>query len=488
MKENQLEVDKKLGLERQALYTAQVLEDLKSFFRPHRGQVPVGGALFNKGSKLVVAECGRKFGKTELLAYALYRWAILNPNTYSYYFAPFRDQIKDLVWANGRLPDFLPMNLKNKYVESVNNTEMRINFKNGSFIKCDGSDNYEKARGYSATGLTVYDEAKDHNPNFHDAFEPNLAITDSPLLVVGTPGDGDEPLTRLAELAKITQTGAYFNMPSHMNPHISAEFLKRKEGEYRLRGEYDLFEREYLAKRVKIGSKHIFPMLSKKHVRKHEDILEYIMKSRKDYDFYIGYDPGSVKCFAVLFVAIHRYDKRVFVLDEIYATKLGENSVKKIVPVSLGKVRELNDVYRDWMATYDYAAAWFYSELISEFKDFPIAMFPCQKDLKNKEEKLSLIKDMLNANLIAISDRCVNFYSEMDGYKLDDNGKVIKDKDHLIDGFRYILNLANYYSLEGARPVDDPLSLTHIKLTPEKDMKAFNGGGLYGDIDDSLFS
>jgi hypothetical protein len=467
--------------------TADIISDLNLVFKPHVGQIPIGKALFGDDKKLIVIECGRKFGKTDLLCYALYRWAMTNPNSYSYYIAPWAKQIQDLVWANGRMPMFLPDHLMKKYVLSVNNTDKRIMFKNGSFIKCEGSDNYEAGRGFSATGMVAYDEAKDHNPNFHNAFEPNLAITDAPLLVVGTPSyDDDNLLTRLGDLAKITTTGSYNNFPSHMNPFISKEYLARKEQEFRDRGDYDIFELEYLAKRVKIGKKYIFPMLKKSMIKPHKEVLEHVTRNRKDYDFYTGYDPGSVKCFAVGMFAVHRFDRHIIALDEIYATKLGENSVRQIVPVSLFKANEINPNDDDWLDCYDHAAAWFASEIAYEYPDYPHALFPCEKDLKNKEAKLSLIKDILLNGLMTFSDRVVSGYLEMDNYKLDDNGKLVKENDHWIDLFRYVLNLAGYSTIEGARPLD---FTERFKMgTPQQDRQREQRETGYGDIDDYIFN
>jgi hypothetical protein len=470
-----------------AKITADMLYDLAQVFTPHAGQIPIGKALFGDNKKLIVIECGRKFGKTDILCYALYRWAMTNPRTYSYYIAPWAKQITDLVWANGRLPMFLPDHLMKKYVHSVNNTDKRIVFKNGSFIKCEGSDNYEAGRGFSATGMVAYDEAKDHNPNFHNSFEPNLAITDAPLLVVGTPAYEDNNLlTRLGDLAKITKTGSYNSFPSHMNPYISKEYLARKEAEFRERGEYDIFELEYLAKRVKIGSKYIFPMLKKSMIKPHGELLEHLRINRKDYDFYTGYDPGSVKCFAVGFTAIHRYNRNIIIIDEIYATKLGENSTRQIVPVSLQKSNDINSNNDDWSDCYDYAAAWFASEIAYEYPDYPHALFPCEKDLKNKENKLSLIKDALLAGLITFSDKCEKTYWEFDNYKLDDKGKVVKENDHLIDQFRYVLNLAGFSTVEGAIPLS--FLDKYGPGTPRSDRYIEDSEEGYGDIDDYIIN
>jgi hypothetical protein len=473
--------------ERKIKEVADIIYDLNQAFTPHVGQVPIGRAIFGDNKKLIVNECGRKFGKTDIICYTLYRWALTNPGTFSYYIAPWAKQIQDILWANGRLPFFLPDHIAKKYIESINNTEKRIIFKNGSFIKCEGSDNYEASRGFSCTGIAAYDEAKDHSPNFHNAFEPNLAITDAPLLVVGTPSyEEGNLLTRLGDFAKISPTGYYNTSPSHLNPYISKEYLERKEQEFRDRGDYDIYELEYLAKRVKIGKKYIFPMLKKSMVRPYQELLDHVTNNRKDYDFYTGYDPGSVKCFAVGMFAIHRFDRHIIALDEIYATKLGENSTRQIVPKALELCEEINKNDDDWMDCYDYAAAWFASEVAYEYPDYPHSLFPCEKDLKNKETKLSLIKDILLKDIMTFSDRVINGYHEMDNYKLDDKGKVVKENDHWIDLFRYVLNLANYATVEGARPLE--FMHKYARGTPEQDRKREQKETGYGDIDDYLIN
>lgn len=469
-----------------AKLTASILSDLNSACKLHPAQIEIGKAIFIDGKKLIVAECGRKFGKSELVCYVLFRYAMMNPGSFNYYVAPFQNMIADIIWKNNRLPGYLPDHIAKKYILSINNTEMRIMLKNGSFIKCLGSDNYNASRGYSATGVAVYDEGKDINPQFHNAFEPNLAITDAPLLVVGTPAYEDENLfTRMGESARAIESGAYFNFPSHVNPHISAEYLKRKELELKEKGEFDVFQVEYLAKRVKIGKKYIFPMLKKSMVKDHSELMEHINANRKDYDFYTGYDPGSAKCFAVGMFAIHRFDKHIIALDEIYATKLGENSVRQIIPMALSKFKEINPNEDDWMDCYDYAAAWFASEIAYEYEDYPHPLFPCQKDLKNKEGKLSLIKDILINNLFTFSDRVAKGYWEMDNYKVDEKGKLIKENDHWIDLFRYVLNLANYSTVEGARPLE--FHQKHKTGTIRQDIERQQQEDGYGYIDNYIY-
>jgi len=401
--------------------------------------------------------CGKSLiatHNTDFLCYALWRWALTNPGSYNYYFAPLRDQIMDLVWANGRLPNFLPPDVAKKYVKSINNTDKRIVFHNGSFMKCDGSDNHEKARGYSATGLSAYDETKDFHKEFHIGFNPNRAINDSPLLAVGTPGDGNDLLSDLWDFADLPNNvrGRAFRMPTKMNPHISAQFLLEERMKAVMKDELDKYLIEYEAQRIKLGSKFIFSMLTKGHIVPYDKTLEHVKKHRKDYDFFIAADPGSAKVFAVVFGAIHRYDKHIIMLNEIYEPKLAENSVKKMAPRILEIVDEINPNYDDWECCYDHAATWFYSELLASFEDFPLTFVKCEKDTNSKEDKLSLIKDGLISSTFKLTDKCIKLFWEMEIYHTKD-GKIVKKDDHAIDALRYMYNLAGYTSVEEAVPM-----------------------------------
>jgi hypothetical protein len=269
-----------------------------------------------------------------------------------------------------------------------------------------------------------------------------------------------------------------------MNPHISHDFLKRKEDEYEARGEYEVFQIEYLAMRIKLGTKFIFPMLKKSVVHKYDTVVQFLKDNRRDYDFFVSFDPGSAKCFAVLFGAIHRYEKNVILIDEIYANKFGENSVGKIMPQVIKKIEEINPNLGDWLSVYDNAASWFANEVQNDWEEYKLPLFPCTKDINNKENKLSLIKDILIKDLMIMTDRCIKTYWEMENYKTDDNGKIVKENDHLMDALRYLLNLANYYTTEGARPAD----LTKKRSgTPYQDYIEDKKGEIYGDIDVDLF-
>jgi len=413
-----------------------------------------------------------------MLAYLLYRYALSNPNSACYFIAPFQKQAKELVWANNRLQNFfLPLinpetgrtfdgkhsreeayqiykELTEKYINGKpNDSEMRIKFNNGSFLKLDGADNHQAYRGINPH-LIVYDEFKDHHPKFHTGMDPNLATFNAPLIIVGTPCEGDEDnqknFNSMADYARTAENQAYFNMPSWVNPHIDKDWLKRKKAELFAKGEEDKWFREYGAKRVQAGQRNIFPMINKdEHIISELDCRERVLKYYKDWEFFLCFDPASASIFAVQLTVIHKETKQVIVLDEIYETKKAKMSTKQIFPRALDLLRKWNILFDDCRMIYDNAALWFANEVSNEYE---YGLEPCRKDFKKKkEDRINLIKDMLLLKgCLLFCEKAPNTFNEFAEYRVDDKGRIVKNQDtgseddHEIDCLRYILS-NNYY-------------------------------------------
>lgn len=439
----------------------------------------MGIAYFVRGLKKIFVRCGRKFGKTELACYILYRIAMSAPNQHCYYIAPTYKQARELVWENGRLPNFLKK-MSSKYIESISETDNRITFKNGSFIKIDGSENYEAYRGINPHAI-VYDEFKDFHPKFHEGMEPNLATFEAPIFIFGTPPNTDDhPFCRVEEGFEIDEEGAVFKMPTNTNPHIRQKWLDNMEKILTARGEWHVWMREYMAEIVPSGALNIFPMLKApkaepnggkllghtEHVRPYEELIERVRRHPKDFTYHAVYDPASTSCFAVLFAVVHKQTKQVLCLREIYAKDKSETSAKKIWPRAWA-IKESIVKRRDWWRdVYDYAAAWFQNEIQNEYRE---GMIMCTKDLKDKEVKLSSIKDFLNEGLFLISDQCPKLVWEMRNYATDEDNKIPKKNDHLIDCVRYLFNDACLHTIPKVKMV----RIEDQRIVPEDDLPEF---------------
>ena len=439
------------------LELASVLQDLHRDWEAHPGQRKIIQAIFRDALRVVQADCGRKFGKTEILIYVLCRWALMRPGEY-YYIAPQQKQAREIIWISQRLQLFLPKHR----IAHVNNTEMRVTLTNGSSIKLDGSDNHQAYRGINPHGI-VYDEFKDFRPEFHEAMGPNLATHKAQLFIAGTPPDESElpededVVGRMAQMhqydaMKMTcetrDDHAYFTFPSWTNPHIDKSWLRAEKAILFARGEDIVWYREYEARRIPGGRRNIFPMFRmEEHVYPHEELLEKIRQDRHKMHWYACADPGTSTCFAVLFSGVNPYTQEVYHLDEIYVRDQMKTSTATIIPM-VRRIREdLYPGWTDWYQLYDEAAAWFYTEAVTSFGE---SFLPTHKHKYDKLQGLSLIKDQLLYQKVYISDRCKFLPWELENHRSDDHGKPEKKNDHLIDCFRYV-NEAAHISLAEVR-------------------------------------
>jgi len=277
--------------------------------------------------------------------------------------------------------------------------------------------------------------------------------------------------------------GIYFNFPSWVNPHISKDWLRRERDKLVARGEWDVWEREYGARRVAGGTNAIFPMFSRtKHVRKHEDVMAEVMRDRGKLIWQVIADPGTSTVFCVLFRAINPFTRRVYRLDMIYEKSMAETSTSRIMPRVIAKREDLFPGWEvhgvEWEQIYDEAAAWFAAETMASFPDEP-AWTPTKKGTKDKRVGLSLMKDQMlreipgrpGEYLTVISDRCTDLIREIENYLRKPDGTIPKGNDHGADCDRY----GNDFASCDLSIVDEPQTPDQTEerraYRPEDDMR-----------------
>jgi len=129
--------------------------------------------------RVVVA--GRRFGKTFLAIRELAYHARL-PDQEVIYVAPTYKMAKNIVWRKlkNRLTDL-------RWVQKYNETELKLELKNGSSISLKGADNYDSLRG-TGNHFIVLDEFADIDPEaWYETLRPTLSDTGGKALFIGTP-------------------------------------------------------------------------------------------------------------------------------------------------------------------------------------------------------------------------------------------------------------------------------------------------------------
>lgn len=128
-----------------------------------------------------VAICGRRFGKTHLAVRELAYHARI-PGQEVIYVAPTYKMAKNIVWRKlkNKLSDL-------KWVAKHNETELKLELKNGSVISLKGADNFDSLRG-TGNHFIVLDEFADIDPEaWFEVLRATLSDTQGKALFIGTP-------------------------------------------------------------------------------------------------------------------------------------------------------------------------------------------------------------------------------------------------------------------------------------------------------------
>lgn len=500
-------MQRKLTLEESRLirHHAEVMSDIYGEMARrketlHPGQIVVAKDILNKGKRVVQAQWGRKAGKTLTSCFLAWTYALLNPGAQVWIICPQRKQGKDIYWISGRLQNFGPQ----KYVEQQKESEITVQFKNGSIIRVDGCENYPALRGINPD-LVIYDEFQDHSKEFHvEVMAPNLIAKGAALCVIGTPPKRDcyyvEFRKQLLEEIELgDDTRSYYEFPSEINPTLDKEELDKIKIRLYKAGDEKIWLREYMAQLIWGGEGAVFsPWSREKHIRPHATLMTALEKDISKLKWYTIFDPGSMTCFAVLFAAYNPYTSQLFILDEIYETNSRNTDALSIWKRAMEKEKNLypNRPPRAFKRVYDEAALWFQVNVSKFYRHDPeFHMSPCVKNKQHgtssKEDDCSLIKQIMGTdNAFFVSDRCTKFVWETENYVVDEDGKYPKDHDHLIpDCTNYLLKDCNYKFIEDV-PADEILqSRSFQSVFGNKKLQKLKNLGEWSDnvVEESLY-
>jgi hypothetical protein len=466
---------------------AILIRDLHANWTPHKEQLDIGKRIIKGDVDVVHIQCGRKWGKTDFALYVLWRFALLKPGSSCYYIAPEITHAKALIWHNRRLEYFGKERYEDgrikvfsedklaKYIDKVYNQEGRITFKNGSQIIVTGSENWAAANGLTPD-VAVYDEFKVFHAQFHNEFNPNRIVRHAPLVNIGTPPKPEDrnrkQYIELAQQASIRSDQIHIESSSYSNPHIDPKSIDKEIAVLRERGEEDVVQREYYGKLVYGGKNAIFNMFKKKKfVYPEQDIQEILREKYKKLDYFCIVNPSTINVTGVLFCAIDKHTRKIYIIDEIYETSLENLTSRKLYPKMQKVMEDITpgkDIQDTWITQFKHGSHWFSKESMGSYG---IYFHPSNKEMNNEEEGISLIRDILFNNMVCISDKCPNLINEMLEWAKDKKNNLIKDMSHLITCFRLLLD-ASYYDMNEVpeiKKTEDKMPLRGFRL--EDDLK-----------------
>ena len=432
------------------------LKALEAKWEPHPMQKRVLKAI-KAGKKKIFIRAGRRSGKTFTAKYLVAALTGLKSNQVASIITPSLKQANKIYWKKRDLQNFFPRS----WVAREKNDELTVYLHNGSYVELDGSENIDAHRG-DEKNLVILDEYKDIDPRFFpEVIEPMLLTTDGIVIIIGTPPETPDSHYRdLEEHAQRDPSWECIHWTSYDSPYCSKEWLDSKREELALRGEEDVFKREYLAEYTVGGKNSVFPMFSESLHVKPQAVVERYFNSIKDrVELYNVNDPATSSIFGALQCGYRRETGQIIFFDEIYASDKQETHTSAIVEKTKVNITPFDPNLENWQIVYDDAAVWFANELLHEHG---IIAHPANKAAVEKEQGISLFKSLLlKKNSIIISDKCVNLIREIQNYIMI-NGKYPLKGDHLIDCCRYLLNFANIVLSLGEN--DDLLSVEEDEL------------------------
>jgi hypothetical protein len=445
---------------------ARLLRDLNARWEPHDGQRAVGEKIFVEGARRVFIECGRKWGKSEFAVDLCWRFGNMIKGGQIYYYGAYQKAVREFIWA----PQRLQLHGPREYVKEINKNEMRLTWTTDTFVKCDGADEFKIGKGFQPD-VVILDEYADYNPDFWTAMSPNYAPKDTIVIIISSPpwlleSSPGEPVhfIKMADLWAKYQEEAYrlnknpkyvyINQPTHTNPHISKEWLIQEEKDLRGMGQDDVWEREYLAKRVSGRGKRVIPTFDKTvHMVQHEELMARLKPQWDELTWATIVDPGSSAdaAFGGLILAVNPYNGEAFFLDEVYEKDESRMTEHFIWPVLKEKEDDVypSDDEERFLRIYDEAAKWFATGVLNEFG---VTFQQTAKATNDISQGITLLVTGFYRNKIWLSTRCEWFAWELENYIKDKFGRPSDKNNHQIDTSRYGLHALDFALAKENRP------------------------------------
>ena len=139
------------------------------------------GEVFNNDKRFRVLVAGRRFGKSYLSCIDLLRGAINSPGETFFYCAPTYRMAKDIAWK--ALKKLVPK----VWIQTKNETDLRLDLVNGSSIELKGTENAMALRGRSLSGVVLDEAAFMDAEVWFEVIRPALADKQGWALFISTP-------------------------------------------------------------------------------------------------------------------------------------------------------------------------------------------------------------------------------------------------------------------------------------------------------------
>ena len=368
-----------------------------------------------------VINAGRRFGKSTLIAWEMFALAIANENARIPYYAPTRDDARDIMW--NVLKEICGPLIVGDANESRLEIKIRNKFGGTSLIVLYGWEAVqERGKGVGVKNNHIFFDEVSKYKNFMFGWEeilrPTLIDLQGGATFISTP-NGFNHFYDLTLKEGKDPDYKYFHFTSYDNPHLAPEELQKMKDEYtadrfaqEVMGEFR--KREGLVYKDFSRDLHVIPELPKD--------FEVLYKLG-------GVDWGHTHPCAVITI-LKDYHGNYFVADEFYETGRTESEIVDKV-VSL----EFNKVFPD----PENASG------IEALRKARVNIRTVNKGRGSVVSGVSKVQEMIKQGRFKVLSNCVNVIQEFESYSYpDDKGKLanenpMKEYDDAMDAIRYVI-------------------------------------------------
>lgn len=367
-----------------------------------------------------VVNCGRRFGKTVLACEEILGFALYVRDAHISYFAPTRDDARDIMWS-----------MIIKRCESIttykNDSRLELRVRNTfggeSMIVLYGWESVQergKGRGLSNDFIVCDEVSSMRNfwTGWDEVLSPTLIDRKGSALFISTP-KGFNHFYDLSNKEIKDKDFKTFHFTSYDNPFIPKSEIDREK----LSKPEDTFAQEYMADFRKTQGLVYKDFDREKHI--------FTDTSINAIDRLVGIDWGYTNPSAV-YLILKDNDSDYWITQEYYKTGKTTSEIIEYASALRG-----NKYYPDPAEP----------DRIEEMRRSGLNVREVSKDI---EAGISTVQELLKTNRLHIHSSCVNLISEFETYRYPDkkpdmNEKEtpVKENDHALDSIRYVLYMQN---------------------------------------------
>ena len=279
--------------------------------------------VWNDPHRYLVINCGRRAGKTFMLAWRLFYLATQKPKQILWYVAPTYRQAKTILWE--MLVEIIPTGV----IDKKNETELRIVLKNGSRIEVKGADNPDSLRGVRID-FCAFDECAfiDRWETSWQVIRPTLMDSRAKIWFVSTP-NGFNHFKALAENFNKEHKNifkssdhSYHHYTTYENVHIEKDEVDTMRAEM----DIDSFAQEVLGEFRKLKGLIYKSFDRKIHMRE-------VPRLDSNWTYTRALDFGFAHKTALIYFAISPNQKEIYAYDGMYESGFSEKQIAEVVKV-----------------------------------------------------------------------------------------------------------------------------------------------------------